>query len=491
MAATMGIIAWMAALLMHRGACTCLDAEECDASDVDTVSALQSRSHPRGEAKQALARRKHYEAVAAASSCSGSYCGENLVPPACADAGGSQYCPSGYSLATGNVCGKSGGEGWPCYAVGISYGDTFACPANMAASQWCSSGQNPNCPNPGISSTIPPSATNTGGAVYAWLFCNVAIPDMNGVPTTYYIEYDCSVGGEMVGCFEDSEAWTGCGSSSVVTGACTSGKDKNCGGDLMWVTCTPVPATATLGTQSSVCQEPLGGPSPHDDFITTMCNPGTVLTEVLQSGENQNIECNGQMQHSGAYCSPLKLSQEFNPDARVGFWNLIADNTGSITITQTITWSSSSSYSTTSSLTDGFSGAIGSTVTVGGPEVGGSVSASATATVSTSMTQSTSQTETKTNGGSSSIAVEVECLGWVWQWVMNETQAGTDMWALVKTNDFVCTQYGNPEYTPACPPTFCKTLQPTGPDTGCDCCVSVGWTTDSALASKNLCVSDA
>lgn len=443
-----------------------------------------------GESKQSLARRMHREATEAASACSGDYCGQNVSAPVCDDAGGSQYCPSGYALATGNVCGKSGAPGAPCYAVGISYGDTFACPANTAASQWCSSGKNPNCPNPGIDTTIPPSDTNTGGAIYAWLFCNVAIPGMNAQPHIFYIQYDCGAGagGSMVGCTVNGQAWPGCPSGSVVTGACTSGRDPNCGGDLMWVTCTPLPATATLESQSTVCQEPYGGTAPEDDFITSMCPVGTVLTEVLMSGENQNIDCNGQPQHSGAFCSPLKVSSEFNPNQRVGFWDLIADNIGSLTITQTITWSDETSYSTTSSLTEGFSGAIGSTVKVGGPAVGGSESVSVTDTFSASMTTSTQQTESESKGGSKSIAVDIECLGWVWQWLTNETQSGTNQWALVRTNFYVCTQYGTSEYTPACPPTYCGTIEPTTSDTGCACCVSGSWTTNTTVAEANLCV---
>lgn len=72
-------------------------------------------------------------------------------------------CPSdhGFGFMTGNICGLDGNQP-PCYAVALEAGVNMYCPSGWAATQFCSSGSQQNCPNPsGTSGTLYEGVTIT------------------------------------------------------------------------------------------------------------------------------------------------------------------------------------------------------------------------------------------------------------------------------------------------------------------------------------------
>jgi len=264
----------------------------------------------------------------------------------------------------------------------------------------------------------------------------------------------------------------------------------------MKVVCTTVPGTATVAAQGTTCFPPLGGPDKCCDFVVTPCDAGSVLTEVRSSGRDQNIKCNGRAQHNGAFCSAVTLPapphEKFEPTDFLGYWRMVGSASGSFTFTQSMEWSNSLETSTSHEFSQQQAFNVGASVTVGTGLVEKAVfkaetTVSASYGYTWSFTDTTTNTNTETQGGSKSLAVQIDCVGYVWQWVQNQSQTGTDLWAMTKSNFYVCTKYGTNAYMPACPARECKEITWTDSDQGCGCCVDAVWTTNQTQGQASLC----
>lgn len=156
-----------------------------------------------------------------------------------------------------------------------------------------------------------------------------------------------------------------------------------------------------------------------------------------------------------------------------GEWQKIGQNVESITITETVSWS------TTNTLAEatGFTFSLASTLTESTKAEFEETSISETATAQ--WTSTTTGTISHTNGGSKSIAVEADCpRGSLYQWVIQGTSEGKP--AYIRTSGFACVPDSSSETVPRCPLEECS-------DVACTCCKNPWILNNNDPKQNNLC----
>ena len=254
------------------------------------------------------------------------------------DCNGAVDCPSGFGFQTGNICGIPGGKNGcapPCYAVSTGWGNTMYCPPGWAATQFCSSGGQTNCPNPQYRAW-----SNFPKSVEGWLYCSFYLGDNlenQDIPLVFAgnqrgFSYDKgptmgASGGQVTLSTGDwNNGWTpdtdascyqgqGCGSlvpgktcppGHVVTGACVSGGGANCEGGKYYgyTQCSKVSSGSVQAGVSSHCGTTQQG---SWNFISPMCPSGTVMVSAASSGSGSNQ--NG----CASYCMQQGVSVQMCP----------------------------------------------------------------------------------------------------------------------------------------------------------------------------------
>lgn len=137
-----------------------------------------------------------------------------------------------------------------------SYGSTATCPAGLAVSQYCGSGENANC-----------------DGNYGWIQCDVPF-DQDMSKSSYTIQRT------------DVSETSACDANFVITSICFSGKNSDCDGFRSVIGCTPV-LGSTQDPQSMCAADPSKG----DDFVSIVAPAMYALTAYCNGGENQDCTC--------------------------------------------------------------------------------------------------------------------------------------------------------------------------------------------------------
>ena len=234
-----------------------------------------------------------------------------------------RFCPNSFGFRTGNICGAANAvPNQPCYAVAQRWGGRVSCPKGWAATQFCSSGHDPNCPNPspsvfGHAHMLPGSQPcnseelkDSPITVPGWLYCSFFVgSDLANTHADDRLSGDEieAFGGlangfgqsNMPNAFQDEQhggsfprgyggnqlVLTGyhgdetCPQGYVVTGSCLAGAGNECG--------------TTLGTEGEAQCTKVGGQlgearwpeaNAYNEFISPMCPVGSIMVSASQSG---------------------------------------------------------------------------------------------------------------------------------------------------------------------------------------------------------------
>jgi len=299
----------------------------------------------------------------------------------CSDSG---TCPSdhGFGFMTHNICGVDGNQP-PCYAVALAAGVNMYCPSGWAATQFCSSGSQQNCPNPsGTSGTLYEDGNNYCYVV-SWLYCSFYVGDglenpyfpPAGSPHTVKGSNMYTTGSQKAlttgtwgAQLESSDAtcmnWNGqTDNQYVVTGACSSGSGTDCqsGSANGYTQCSKLPEHSSLGTPKQQCTDTWYPGA--NNCISPKCPEGSIMVSAGSSGADANQKCgNGNEVFTGISCAqytapPELLELNCDGGKCVVEFNWIP-HPGITSITESWSATTSSSNTTTKSVANAYSKAL-------------------------------------------------------------------------------------------------------------------------------------
>ena len=338
----------------------------------------------------------------------------------CANSG---TCPSdhGFGFMTGNICGIDGNQP-PCYAVALEAGVNMYCPSGWAATQFCSSGSQQNCPNPSGTSGTLYEGGNNYCYVVSWLYCSFYVGDGLGNPyfppagsphtvkgSTMYTSgsQKALTTGTWGAQLESSDAtcmnWNGQINHYVVTGACSSGSGTDCqnGGANGYTQCSKLPEHSSLGTPKQACSD-TWYPSANSN-ISPKCPEGSIMVSAGSSGSGANQKCGNEQVFTGITCAqytaPLELTRDGGKYVVTVNW---ISHPGITSLTSSMSATTSSSNTATKSVSSAYSKALEESAEFsfkeGNEEAGASASASFGYKLTTSATNTVENTATTLQG---------------------------------------------------------------------------------------------